>query len=242
MSEFFGLYRGVVRVNDDSNTVHPNQGCIKVYVPQVYGKEITNADLPWAYPCFSLGGGRVGKSSYGIIAIPPVTASVWVAFELGDPGHPVWLGCWYGERDIGDGVAQEMPDEAVEGYPSTILIKDPTSENSMIFRIVSGSKIEIASHTGQTRVTLNRNGDVEVKTISGKIEVQSTEGAVELISGEDDDEQSIKMDPGELTMQLDAKALTIRAGSIELRAENSIIFGAENLYGHARHASGFEKH
>jgi len=143
MSSFFGLYRGLVKDNDDSNVDSPynTRARVKVYVPEVYGDNLVIPDeLPWAEPCISaLGGGRVErlevgeevgegrKYAHGLIAIPPVGSSVWVMFEQGDPNHPVWMGTWYGAKDA----IVELPDEAMYDYrtgaryPNIMILQGP---------------------------------------------------------------------------------------------------------------------
>ena len=249
MNDFFGLYRGIVRVNDDRSSASPLRGRVKVYVPQVYGRAIIDADLPWAEPCFPLGGGRVNKIAYGIIAIPPVNSSVWVMFEQGDSACPVWLGCWYGERDIGDGVTQEMPDEAVAGYPDTVLVM----RDGMIIRFTSGSQIEIASVVGGTYVTLSKGGDVNIKTATGDVSVEATTGTVQLVSGQDltgatppglDTRQSVEMSPNQTPplTRVRAKRFQLQADSVELQAVGKMTLGADDLDAMAVASSGFEKH
>ena len=246
MNEFYGLYRGIVRTNDDSVSGHPHLGRIKVFVPQVYGQDIVEDDLPWAEPCFPLGGGRVNKVGYGIIAIPPVNATVWIMFEQGDPAWPVWLGTWFGERDIGDGVSQEMPDEAVDGYPDTVLV----FRGGMYIRIEEGSKIEVVSRVG-THVILHRNGNVEVETDQGDVSVEATAGKVQLVSGQDlsssggaDTRQVIEMDPTQAVplTSIRSKRLSLSADSVELQATGRMTLRAEELGAVAATVSGFEKH
>lgn len=83
---FYGKYRGLVVNNQD-----PLQtGRMQVLVPEVLG-EIPSG---WALPCAPYGG-----TQCGFFAIPPIGAGVWVEFEQGDPGKPIWSGCRFGTGD-----------------------------------------------------------------------------------------------------------------------------------------------
>lgn len=73
---FYGVYSGTVASNKDPL----NRRRLKLIVPQVLGtKEVTN----WAWPV-SPPGQRNDS--------PEVGQGVWVMFESGDPGAPLWVG------------------------------------------------------------------------------------------------------------------------------------------------------
>ena len=83
---FYGKYRGKVIENFDPLF----QGRIFADVPAIPGS-LTN----WAMPCVPYAGFQVG-----FYAIPPLGANVWIEFEGGDPGYPIWAGCFWGPEDI----------------------------------------------------------------------------------------------------------------------------------------------
>ncbi|QNQ10304.1 baseplate assembly protein [Sphingomonas alpina] len=78
-SQRFGKYRGTVVNNVDPQDL----GRIQLMIPDVYGA----TPAPWAMPCTP-----VAAAGAGMIAIPPIGATVWVEFERGDDDHPIWVG------------------------------------------------------------------------------------------------------------------------------------------------------
>ncbi len=71
--ELHGLYRGLVRDNVDPE----GRFRLRIEVPLV-----SPAALSWAEACMAPG--QQG--------VPSIGDSIWVMFEGGDPGYPVWLG------------------------------------------------------------------------------------------------------------------------------------------------------
>lgn len=81
-ANFFGLYRGVV-----TNNVDPMQvGRVQIQVPDVFSA----GETLWAMPCVPPALPRKPGSS-----LPKAGATVWIAFEQGDPSRPIWTGCFY---------------------------------------------------------------------------------------------------------------------------------------------------
>ncbi len=97
----FGKYRA--RVTDNIDPL--NIARLKLNVPAV-----PDADELWALPCVPYAGNK--DSPVGMHIIPPIGAHVWVEFEGGDPSHPIWVGCYWDEKD-------EFPN------PSTLEADDP---------------------------------------------------------------------------------------------------------------------
>lgn len=87
--DFPGFWRGTVIDNMDPQQL----GRLKVLVFQIY-TEIEDVAIPWAEPgAFPF----AGYKNLGAVAIPPVGATVWVAFEQNDPDFPIWFGGYYGK-------------------------------------------------------------------------------------------------------------------------------------------------
>ena len=95
--EYFGKYRGEVE-----NAVDPlGLGRVQVSVPDVLG----DGQLAWAMPCIMGAGPGVG-----FFALPPQGAKIWVEFERGDPGYPIWSGGFWvaGDTPVSFGPEQAM--------------------------------------------------------------------------------------------------------------------------------------
>src|SRR5262245_34670050 len=95
--QYFAKYTGIVRENRDAE----NLGQLGVVVPTIFPPEEVvraRAALP-----------------YGVFFVPEVGAKVWVEFEGGDPGLPLWTGLQY--------VPGEWPAEARADPPTKRVIK-----------------------------------------------------------------------------------------------------------------------
>lgn len=77
--KYFGKYRGTVVRNVDPMM----QGRLVAVVADVGGV----APLPWATACVPFISGTLWVP-------PPVGAGVWIEFEQGNPGMPIWTGCY----------------------------------------------------------------------------------------------------------------------------------------------------
>lgn len=87
--KFYGKYRGTV-----INNVDPEfRGRLLCMVPDVLGVVPSN----WCEVCTPLAGPT--GAPMGVYMVPPPGAGVWVEFEQGDPGKPIWSGCRFGLGD-----------------------------------------------------------------------------------------------------------------------------------------------
>lgn len=76
-TRFYGTYRATVVDNQDPQ----GRNRLSVLVPQVSGSDTVG----WAEKCSPAISGAEP-------AVPAVNSSVWVVFENGDPGYPIWIG------------------------------------------------------------------------------------------------------------------------------------------------------
>lgn len=98
--KFYGKYRGTVVLNVDPEL----RGRITCLVPDALGIIPSG----WCEACPPLAGPT--GPPMGVYMVPPIGAGVWVEFEQGDPGKPIWSGCRFG---IGD-----TPPLALAGNPA----------------------------------------------------------------------------------------------------------------------------
>jgi uncharacterized protein involved in type VI secretion and phage assembly len=68
-----------------------DQGRIKAKVQEVLQDTVTG----WALPAAPYAGDGVG-----VYMVPDAGTAVWIEFEAGDTSHPIWSGCWWGEKKL----------------------------------------------------------------------------------------------------------------------------------------------
>lgn len=144
----FGKYSAIVKDNRDDQQL----GQLQLSVPTLFPPDelvTARAALP-----------------YGFFFVPDVDAKVWVEFEGGDPGLPIWTGIQY--------VAGEWAAEAGANPPERRVIK--TAAGHLVkFHDKSGEeKIEIEDGANGHIVTLDMNG-VHIK--DGRNQHEITLGA-----------------------------------------------------------------
>lgn len=139
-NKFYGKYRGTVTVNVDPE----QRGRIMAMVPDVLGVIPSS----WAMPCLPIAG-----KQQGTYFIPQIGAGVWIEFENGDPGYPIWTGCFWG-------VVAEVPALALAGNPASPNIVLQTSlQNAVVISDLPGPTggIMLKSTTGAS-IIVNDTG------------------------------------------------------------------------------------
>jgi uncharacterized protein involved in type VI secretion and phage assembly len=139
---FFGKYRGLVVDNDDPT----NRARLQVMVPAV----MRNVPI-WALPCLPYGGPNMG-----FYTIPEVGAGVWVEFEAGNPSHPIWVGCYWGDN--------QLPEDNSGSSASPPLKILRTKEGLMLTLDDSGEVVSLSDKDGSNLVTIEvQQGKVTIK-------------------------------------------------------------------------------
>jgi uncharacterized protein involved in type VI secretion and phage assembly len=133
VGRFYGKYSGeVVDVADPEQ-----RGRVKVTVPSVLSPELQ----VWARPCFAS----------GHFFVPPVGAKVWVEFEAGDVGYPLWVGTWYPQGTVPPEADKPEAVERVVHTPSghVIELSDEPDEEKLVIR-----------HKLDSFVSIDKNGSI----------------------------------------------------------------------------------
>lgn len=154
---FFGKYRGTVVNNVDPLRI----GRLQVMVPDV----LAATPSGWAMPCVPCGGPQMGT-----IALPSIGAGVWVEFERGDPGYPIWVGAWWGSAAEVPAMAQLTPPGLASMVMQTtltngLMISDaPGPTGGILLKSASGASITI----NETGITI-QNGQGASITMTGPV-------------------------------------------------------------------------
>ena len=147
-----GKYRGKVVNNVDPLML----GRIIALVPA-----ISELPLLWATPCVPYAGRGVG-----FFAVPPIGANVWIEFEGGDPGKPIWTGCFWGKGEV----------PAQPGIPTTKVFK--TELITLSFNDLTAEvKLELKTPAGLQKVEMDPSG---IKLSSNAVTITIAQPAIEL--------------------------------------------------------------
>jgi uncharacterized protein involved in type VI secretion and phage assembly len=156
----WGKYRGFVVDRGDPEQL----GRLRVRVPSLLADTLPG----WAWPVTPYGGNGVG-----LFALPKRDDIVWVEFMEGELAHPLWSGCAWAKP----GGRSELPPEALDGYPDTVVL-----------RTASGHTVRLSDVDGHERITVRAAGGCEVvldgradrvTVKAGEVVVRRTDGAAE---------------------------------------------------------------
>jgi hypothetical protein len=201
-NRYYGKYSGIVKDNRDSQQL----GQLQVVVPAIFDPN----DVVLARPALP----------YGYFFVPEVGTKVWVEFEGGDVGMPLWTGVQY--------LAGEWPPEAQADPPEKRVIKSAAG-HVLTFDDTGGSeKIEIktSSSSGHT-ITLDTQGIAVHDGVSQNDIVLSGSGiAVQTAAG-----QKLELTSSGVTIQtatgekveLTVAGITIDAGPAIVTVTGSLV-------------------
>jgi uncharacterized protein involved in type VI secretion and phage assembly len=141
---YYGKYRGAVVDNEDPQ----RRGRLRVRIPSVLGETETT----WALPCLPYG----GTPDVGLYLVPDVDARVWVEFEEGDIGHPLWVGTFWPSGAGGEATG----DPQVRGLRTA-------SGHELSFEDHAGAERTRLAHPAGALVTIDEQGTVTVADAAG---------------------------------------------------------------------------
>jgi uncharacterized protein involved in type VI secretion and phage assembly len=170
VQRFLGKYRGTVTQNIDPMM----RGRLLCMVPDVLGPMPSS----WAEPCVPLAGPT--GPPMGVYLVPPIGAGVWVEFEQGDPGKPIWVGCRWGSQ-------ADIPTLARAGLPvSPSIVLQTAGQNAIVISDLPGPTggIMLKSTTG-AMIVVNDTG----------IYIQNGKGASIVMTG-----PTVNVNTGALTV------------------------------------------
>jgi hypothetical protein len=191
---YYGKYTGIVEDNSDPNKL----GHLQLTVPAIFPADEriqARAALP-----------------YGFFFVPENEAKVWVEFEGGDPGLPIWTGIQY--------MPGEWAPEAEADPPQKRLIKT-ASGHLILFADKSGEeKIEIRDGVNGHLITLDQQGITVEDGVNGHKMTLSASG--------------VKLEDGvnQHSVEMAAAGVTVTAGTgakVELTAATTTVDGGPGM-------------
>jgi len=198
--KYFGKYRGLVIDNEDPEA----RARIRVRVPSVMGAdEVTH----WAEPCLPFG----GLADHGVFLVPEVGAQVWVEFEEGELGKPIWTGTtWQQSSDV--------PSEAADRSPHVRALKTP-SGHILLFDDTEGEEEIRLYHTADAEMKIDPDGVIQLTDAAGaKLVLNAAESSIEI---EDSNGNKIVMESSGTTVTdsngneitMEGSGITVKSGA-----------------------------
>ncbi len=207
--EYFGKYGGIVKDNSDGH----NLGHLQVSVPALFPPN----ELVEARPALP----------YGLFFVPEKEQRVWVEFEGGDPGLPLWTGV--------QSIPGSWPDEAKADPPQKRVLKT-ASGHLVVFDDKSGEEgIQIKDGVHGHAVTVDKDG-IDVKHGGAGHEITMTSDGITVKHGSTNDD--LKLDSSGLTLEtatgakvsVTSSGITIDAGTTSVQVNGKrIALGAGSL-------------
>jgi uncharacterized protein involved in type VI secretion and phage assembly len=157
---FYGKYRATVLQNVDPES----RGRVQVQLGDRFGLFPST----WALPSFPL-----AAIQAGIVAVPPLRASVWIEFEAGDPDYPIWTGMFFENPG-------EMPSLALAGTPLsppivmqtagqvTLMLSDMPAQNVLI-KTTTGAMISI----GESGIVISNGKGASIALVGPSVTINN---------------------------------------------------------------------
>lgn len=198
--QYFGKYTGIVKDNKDDQKL----GQLHVIVPAIFPEE----EIMIARPALP----------YGFFFVPEVDAKVWVEFEGGDSGLPIWTGIQY--------IQGEWAKEAEESPPEKRVVKSARG-HLVILNDKSGEEaIEIIEGKSGHSVKLDKDG-VVIK--DGKTGHQITFDATTIVIKHGSTGAKVELGPAGITIDGGAGPINLSSSAAMPVLRANIDQGIGNL-------------
>ncbi|MER7728957.1 phage baseplate assembly protein V [Streptomyces sp. NPDC096323] len=189
--QYFGKYTGIVRDNRDGAGL----GQVQVSVPAIF-------------PPSELMPARAALP-YGYHFVPEVGTKVWVEFEGGDPGLPLWTGVQY--------AAGEWPAEARADPPQSRAVRSAAGHLLLLDDRGGEEKVCLTDGVHRHTLTLDADGITVKDGVNGHSITLGPQGILtELATG-----GRIEMTAASTTVDAGAGVVEVRGSLVRLGAGSS---------------------
>lgn len=224
--QFFGKYRG--KVTSSKDPLH--LGRIQVSIPAILGE----GRQSWAMPCVPYAGKDIG-----FFTVPPVDSNIWVEFEGGDPGYPIWSGCFWNENELPKNAQVDEPDkvQVFRTYGITITLSNLGNNKGLTVEVekpvvdrplklvfnadgieINNNQETIAKLTADT-IELNNRGSSTITIAADSIQLKESAVEVKLTTSEielKDSPSTVKLTTSAIELQNSPSTVKLSASGIEL--------------------------
>jgi uncharacterized protein involved in type VI secretion and phage assembly len=176
--KYYSLYQGIVVSNTDSQ----GQGRIKVKVPAL-GRDEELAE--YAYPVSPFAG-----NNQGFFFPPEVGSYVWIAFEGGNPGLPLYMGGWWTNPSKTASGATVPVEANTRGESPTVrgiktksghrIIFDDGSPGGITIQTPGGVIVNLNDADNQLNITAPT--EILIKTQTAKVQATSASVSASMVS------------------------------------------------------------
>jgi hypothetical protein len=203
-NRYYGKYSGIVKDNRDSQEL----GQLQVAVPAIFDPN----EVVLARPALP----------YGYFFVPEVGTKVWVEFEGGDVGMPLWTGVQYLAGEWAPEAQANPPDKRViksakghvvtfDDTPGDEKIEVKTSSASGHTITLDTQGIKVHDGVGQNDIVLGGSG-VAVQTTAGqKVELTSSGITIQTAAG-----QKVELTPAGVTIDAGPGLVTVTGTLVKL--------------------------
>ena len=199
-AKHFGKYAGIVSDNADPE----KRALLKVKVPAVFGPTLE----VWARPCLP----------FGHFFVPEPGTKVWVEFEAGDIGFPIWVGVWYAQGEVPPEAELDPPVKRMIHTPSghAIELHDEDGEEKILIRHKSNASLSFDKEGGV--LATNKNGSY--------VSLDAKEANLTLV--EEHGHTITLGDKGMVLTAKDGTTIEIKEGEVKITAANVVQVTAES--------------